>query len=107
MLVNGMFVDPETNVYDLFAQLRREVRLRSPSSAIMRYVLCTCKSSAKYPQGFASSAQHMTFRIQEVQAKEHSAHLRAQQQHAQSCFVRPAALQTQANCNAIISSILQ
>ena len=27
MLVNGMFVDPETNVYDLFAQLRREVSI--------------------------------------------------------------------------------
>ena len=27
MLMNGMFIDPETNVYDLFAQIRREVSL--------------------------------------------------------------------------------
>ena len=38
MLLNGMFIDPETNVYDLFAQLRREVSLAN-CSEVMSYLL--------------------------------------------------------------------
>lgn len=42
MLMNGMFLDPETNIYEIFGQIRKEVQL-TIFATILAYVrLASC-----------------------------------------------------------------